>query len=79
MALCASINSAGFVVANTTPVNECTGVLLVSPSEYLMNYHASGVTAEDLSSVLFGSFGFVFTIAAVGFKIKTSKRVVKSI
>jgi hypothetical protein len=79
MAMCASIDANGYVKSNTTPVNECTGVVLVSPAEFAMNYQASGYTVEDYSSVLFGSFGFVFIIAALGFKISTASNLVRRI
>lgn len=79
MALCASIDDNGYIKSNTTPVDQCTGVVLVSPAEYSMNYQASGYTVEDYSSVLFGSFGFVFIIAALGFKISTATNLVKRI
>jgi hypothetical protein len=79
MAMCASIDDNGYVKSNTIPVNECTGVVLVSPAEFSMNYLASGYTVEDYSSVLFGSFGFVLMVAALGWKVSVASRNVKRI
>jgi len=79
VALCADITAEGFVKSNNTPANTCTGVVLISPSEYLMNYQAAGITAADFSAVLFGSFGFVLIIAAVGWKISVAGNLINKI
>lgn len=79
MALCADITVDGFVKSNNTPAGECTGVVLISTSEYSMNYQIAGVTSVDFSAVLFGSFGFVFIIAAVGWKISVASNLISKI
>lgn len=79
MALCASIDTNGYVKSNTIPVNECTGVVLVSPAEYSMNYLASGHTVDDYMLAFSGTFIVIFSLAFAGFKIRTATNVIKII
>jgi hypothetical protein len=79
MSLCASIDANGYVLTNTTPVNECTGVVLVSPAEFNMNYEAGAHTIADYTLVFTGTFTIIFTLAFAGFKIRTATNLVKMI
>ena len=79
MALCAEVTPEGFVKSTSIPAESCTGVLLISPSEYSMNYQLVNVTASDYAAVFFGAFGFVILMASLGWKIKISSRLTRYI
>ena len=79
MALCAEITVDGFVKSTNEIAETCIGILLISPSEYSMNYQIAGVSSADFAAVLAGSFGFVLAAAAVAWKVSVAVNLTKKI
>ena len=78
MATCAQLVN-GYVSPTSDPVEQCSGYVLISPSEYSMNYQYVEIAAEEVSAAFAGAFALVLIPAAAAWKFKVAKASLKQI
>lgn len=76
MAQCTFFNADGFLVQSTQSVNDCTGHILVSPTEYNLMVQSVEISPSEVSAVFGITFGWVVLLGALSYKIKVAKRTV---
>lgn len=76
MAQCTFFNAEGFLVQSTQSVNDCTGHILVSPTEYNLMVQSVEISPSEVSAVFGITFGWVVLLGALSYKIKVAKRTV---
>lgn len=76
MAQCTFFNADGFLVQSTQSVNDCTGHILVSPTEYNLMVQSVEIDPSEVSAVFGITFGWVVLLGALSYKIKVAKRTV---
>lgn len=58
MGVCVSISPDGFLVANNTPLSECSSYVLTSSSEYNLAY-TDLFSSSNIAPLLFLGFGLI--------------------
>ncbi|MFA7254441.1 MAG: hypothetical protein WC107_07905 [Patescibacteria group bacterium] len=76
MAQCTFFNAEGFLVQSTQSVNDCTGHILVSPTEYNLMVQSVEINPADVTAVFGITFGWVVLLGALSYKVKIAKQTI---
>ena len=76
MAQCTFFNADGFLVQSTQSVDDCTGHILVSPTEYNLMVQSVEITPTQISSVFGTVFGWVIFLGYLSYKVKIASKIV---
>jgi hypothetical protein len=76
MAQCTFFNAEGFLVQSTQSVNDCTGHILVSPTEYNLMVQSVEINPADVTAVFGIAFGWVVLLGALSYKVKIAKQTI---
>lgn len=78
MAQCAAFTTEGFLMQSTQSVDDCTGFILVSPTEYRLAVQSIEISPADVLEVFGIVFGWVVFLGYLSFKVKVAKGVIKT-
>ncbi|MBB1477843.1 hypothetical protein [Shewanella sp. SG41-3] len=77
MSQCVSISSEGFLVQSTQSPDDCTGYILLTPTEYDLALKAIDINPADVLEVFGLVFGWVVFLGFLSYKVKVAKSVIK--
>jgi hypothetical protein len=77
MAQCVNSNPEGFIVLQAQSVDECTGYILVSPTEYSLAVQSIEITSSELLEVFGIVFGWVILLGAISYYVKVATKLIK--
>lgn len=78
MSQCVTVTAEGYLVQSTESPDQCTGYLLISPSEYQLFVQTVEITPAEVLEVFGIVFGWVVLLGALSYKVKVARNVVKS-
>ena len=77
MAQCFFLDTDGLLKQSTQSVEECTGYVLISPTEYVGFYDTVGLNPEDALIAFAWGAGSIVTAWALSIPIKYGLRLIK--
>jgi hypothetical protein len=80
MAVCTLVDESGYVRQSVQSVEECTGYILVSPSEYHATVDTFAPTSEGIATAFSWGFGSVVVIGYLSaYAVGVAKRLINLI
>lgn len=80
MAVCTLVDEAGYVRQSVQSVEECTGYILVSPSEYHATVDTFAPTSAGITSAFLWGFGSVVVVGYLSaYAVGVAKQVINKL
>ncbi len=77
MAECVTFDENGILRSTSSSIDECTGYVLVSPTEYTTAIQSMEIDPLTVVSIFSGSFAAVVVLSVAAFKVQVTKRLIK--
>ncbi|MGR5267713.1 hypothetical protein ACPV52_09900 [Vibrio astriarenae] len=79
MTYCVEIDTDGFLYATSTPVEQCTALVVIDSDEYALLTDYTTITGADVVEAYSFGFALVFFGWAISFPIKAAIRAINSV
>ena len=73
MSQCVAFTQEGYLVQSTQSVDDCTGYILVSPTEYNLAVQSIEIDPAEVLQVFGLVFGWVVFLSFISYKVKIAK------
>jgi hypothetical protein len=77
MAQCVNFDVDGFLKSQAQSVDECTGYILVSPTEYSLAVQSIEIDPVEILAVFSTVFGWVVFLSFLSYKVKIAKSTIR--
>ncbi|QYJ87852.1 hypothetical protein K0I73_09425 [Shewanella mesophila] len=77
MAQCVAFTAEGYLMQSAQSVDDCTGYILVSPTEYNLAVQSIEINPADMLEVFGIVFGWVVFLGYLSYQVKIAKGVIK--
>ncbi len=78
MSICVEITQEGVIRDADTPVDQCSSFVLVSADQHAFLTQTMEITSAEILEVFGISFGWVVLLSSIAYKIRVTKRVIKT-
>lgn len=76
MSQCVVFNTDGTLTQSTQSVSDCTGYILISPTEYDLMVQTVEITPAEILAVFGIVFGWVVFLGYLSYQVKIGKRTI---
>ena len=76
MSQCVVFNTDGTLIQSTQSVTDCTGYILISPTEYDLMIQTVEITPAEILAVFGIVFGWVVFLGYLSYQVKIGKRTI---
>lgn len=76
MSQCVVFNTDGTLIQSTQSVTDCSGFILISPTEYDLMIQSVEITPSEILSVFGIVFGWVVFLGYLSYQVKIGKRTI---
>lgn len=76
MSQCVAFNTDGALIQSTQSVTDCTGYILISPTEYDLMIQTVEITPTEILTVFATVFGWVVFLGYLSYQVKIGKRTI---